>query len=157
MAAINHGGTFYRLDKSSQSGDCGEANVMALHLASKQVMPFAFAVKGIPFGYSLTQVKAQSNCIRAGSFSPFPSCHASGTPGGSSTASTHNPYNEVILSRRPFNEGIKGCSRGPARYGLRPSHYCPLELQEPAHRKASDRLPSCNPAERCCFKNELCL
>ena len=25
MAAINHGGTFYRLDKSSQSGDCGEA------------------------------------------------------------------------------------------------------------------------------------
>jgi len=72
MAAINHGGTFYRLDKSSQSGDCGEANVMALHLASKQVMPFAFAVKGIPFGYSLTQVKAQSNCIRAGSFSPLP-------------------------------------------------------------------------------------
>ena len=65
MAAINHGGTFYRLDKSSQSGDCGEANVMALHLASKQVMPFAFAVKGIPSGYSLTQVKAQSNCIRA--------------------------------------------------------------------------------------------
>ena len=87
------------LDKSSQSGDCGEANVMALHLASKQVMPLAFAVKGIPFGYSLTQVKAQSNCIRAGSFLPFPSCHASGTPDGSSTASTHNPYKEVILSR----------------------------------------------------------
>ena len=108
MAAINHGGTFYRLDKSSQSGDCGEANVMALHLASKQVMPFAFAVKGIPFGYSLTQVKAQSNCIRAESFSSFPSCHASGTPYGSSTASTHNPYKEVILSRRPFNEGGKG-------------------------------------------------
>ena len=99
MAAINHGGTFYRLDKSSQSGDCGEANVMALHLASKQVMPFAFAVKGIPFGYSLTQVKAQSNCIRAGSFSPFPSFHASGKPGGSSTASTHNPYKEVIFNR----------------------------------------------------------
>jgi len=58
MAAINHGGTFYRLDKSSQSGDCGEANIMALHLASKQVTPFAF--KGIPLGYSLTQVKAQS-------------------------------------------------------------------------------------------------
>jgi len=72
MAAINHRGTFYRLDKSSQSGDCGEANVMALHLASKQIMPFAFAVKGIPFGYSLTQVKAQSNCIRAGSFAPLP-------------------------------------------------------------------------------------
>jgi len=35
MAAVNQGGTFYRLDKSSQSGDCGEANVMALHLASK--------------------------------------------------------------------------------------------------------------------------
>ena len=47
MAAINHGGTFYRLDKSSQSDNCGETNVMALHLASKQVMPFAFAFKGI--------------------------------------------------------------------------------------------------------------
>jgi hypothetical protein len=45
---------------------------MALHHASKQVMPFAFTVKGIPFGYSLTQVKAQSNCIRAESFSPLP-------------------------------------------------------------------------------------
>jgi hypothetical protein len=60
MAAINHGGTFYRLDKSSQSGDCGEANVMALHKQEAQVMALAFAFKGIPFGYSLTQVKAQS-------------------------------------------------------------------------------------------------
>ena len=134
MAAINHGGTFYRLDKSSQSGDCGEANVMALHLASKQVMPFAFAVKGIPFGYSLTQVKAQSNCIRAGSFSPFPSCHASGTPGGSSTASTHNPYKEVILSRRPFNEGVKGCTRGPPT---------PLRTCSPSHDPAlKNKRPS---------------
>jgi len=59
MAAINHGDTFYRLDESSQSGDCGEANVMwPCILQSKQVMPFAFAFKGIPFGYSLTQVKA---------------------------------------------------------------------------------------------------
>ena len=120
MAAINHGGTFYRLEKSSQSGDCGDANIMwPCTLQSKQVMPFAFAVKGIPFGYSLTQVEAQSNCIRAGSFPPFPSCHASGTPGGSSTASTHNSYKEVILSRRPFNEGVKGCTRAPQpRYGL---------------------------------------
>ena len=134
MAAINHGGTFYRLDKSSQSGDCGEANVMALHLASKQVMPFAFAFKGIPFGYSLTQVKAQSNCIRAGSFSPFPSCHASGTPGGSSTASTHNPYKEVILSRRPFNEGVKGCTRGPPT---------PLRTCSPSHDPAlKNKRPS---------------
>jgi hypothetical protein len=134
MAAINHGGTFYRLDKSSQSGDCGEANVMALHLASKQVMPFAFAVKGIPFGYSLTQVKAQSNCIRAGSFSPFPSCHASGTPGGSSTASTHNPYKEVILSRRPFNEGVKGCTRAPPT---------PLRTCSPSHDPAlKNKRPS---------------
>jgi hypothetical protein len=44
--------------------------------------------------------------------------------------------------------------RGPARYGLRPSHYFPLELQQPAHRKASDRLPSFKLAERCCLKNQ---
>jgi len=72
MAAINHGGTFYRLEESSQSGDCGEANVMALHLASKQVMPFAFAVKGIPFGKASLKLKRKANCIRAGSFSPLP-------------------------------------------------------------------------------------
>ena len=96
MAAINHGGTFYRLGESSQSGDCGEANVMALHLASKQVMPFAFAFKGIPFGYSLTQVKGKATASKQESFLPFPSCHASGTPGGSSTASTHNLCKEVI-------------------------------------------------------------
>ena len=99
MAAINHGGTFYRLDKSSQSGDCGEANVMALHLASKQVMPFAFAVKGIPFGYSLTQVKAQSNCIQAGSFSPLPLLPSSRN---GLTASLLliplTPYKEVIFN-----------------------------------------------------------
>lgn len=107
-------------NKSSQSGDCGEANVMALHLASKQVMPFAFAVKGIPFGYSLTQVKAQRNCIRAGSFSPPPPF---ATSRNGLTASLLliplTPYKEVILSRRPFNEGVKGCTRPPQpRYGL---------------------------------------
>ena len=60
MVAINHSGTFYRLDKSSQSGDCGEANVMVLHLASKQVMPFAFAVKGIPFGKASLKLKRKA-------------------------------------------------------------------------------------------------
>ena len=60
MAAINHGGTFYRLEESSQSGDCGEANVMALHLASKQVMPFAFPVKGIPFGKASLKLKRKA-------------------------------------------------------------------------------------------------
>jgi len=72
MAAINHGGIFYRFDKSSQSGDCGEANVMSWHHASKQVMPFAFAVKGIPFGKASLKLKRKANFIRAGSFSPLP-------------------------------------------------------------------------------------
>jgi hypothetical protein len=57
MAAINHGGTFYRLIKVHSLVTVANKR----HgLARKQVMPFAFAVKGIPFGYSLTQVKAQS-------------------------------------------------------------------------------------------------
>jgi hypothetical protein len=116
MAAINHGGTFYRLDKSSQSGDCGEANVMALHLASKQVMPFAFAVKGIPFGYSLTQVKAQSNCIRAGSFLPPPPfVHP---PRNGLTASLLliplTPYKEDLIGR--IQQG--GIGAVQPRYGL---------------------------------------
>jgi len=150
MAAINHGGTFYRLDESSQSGDCGEANVMALHLASKQVMPFAFAVKGIPFGYSLTQVKAQSNCIRAGSFSPFPSCHASGTPGGSSTASTHNPYKEVILSAGGHSTKGLRAVRGPQpRYGLAvlPMTLLSRTIAYPSERDLNNRF-SYNLVER---------
>jgi len=70
MAAINHGGTFYRLDKSSQSGDCGEANVMALYLASKQVMPFAFAVKGIPFGKASLKLKRKATASKQDHFRP---------------------------------------------------------------------------------------
>ena len=151
MAAINHGGTFYRLDKSSQSGDCGEANVMALHLASKQVMLFLFAVKGIPFGYSLTQVKAQSNCIRAGSFSPLPLLPSSRN---GLTASLLliplTPYNEVILSRRLFNEGVKGCARGPQpRYGLAvlPMILLSRTNARPSERDLNNRF-SCNLTER---------
>ena len=151
MAAINHGGTFYRLIKVRSLVTAAKANVMwPCILQSKQVMPFAFAVKGIPFGYSLTQVKAQSNCIRAGSFSPFPSCHASGTPGGSSTASTHNPYKEVILSRRPFNEGVKGCTRAPQpRYGLAvlPMTLLSRTNARPSERDLNNRF-SCNLTER---------
>ena len=151
MAAINHGGTFYRLDKSSQSGDCGEANVMALHLASKQVMPFAFAVKGIPFGYSLTQVKAQSNCIRAGSFSPLPLLPSSRNGlTASLLLNPLTPYKEVILSRRPFNEGVKGCTRGPQpRYGLAvlPMILLSRTNARPPERDLNNRF-SCNLTER---------
>ena len=137
MAAINHGGTFYRLIKVRSLVTAAKQTSWPCILQSKQVMPFAFAFKVIPFGYSLTQVKAHSNCIRAGSFSSFPSCHASGTPGGSSTASTHNLYNEVILSRRPFNEGVKGCTRGPQpRYGLA---VLPMTLLSRTNARPSER------------------
>ena len=74
MAAINHGGTFYRLDESSQSGDCGDANGMTLHLASKQVMPFAFAVKGIPFGKASLKLKRKATASEQGHSRP--SLHA---------------------------------------------------------------------------------
>ena len=74
MAAINHGGTFYRLDESSQSGDCGEANVMALHLASKQVMPFAFAVKFRSAIASL-KLKRKATASEQDHSRPSPFCH----------------------------------------------------------------------------------
>jgi len=151
MAAINHGGTFYRLDKSSQSGDCGEANVMALHLASKQVMPFAFAVKGIPFGYSLTQVKAQSNCIRAGSFSPLPLLPSSRN---GLTASLLliplTPYKEVIFNREDSTRVNRGCTRPPQpRYGLAvlPMTLLSRTNARPSERDLNNRF-SCNLTER---------
>ena len=42
-----------------------------------------------------------------------------------------------------------GCRELAARF----SSLCPQE-QEPAHRKASDRLPYFKLAERCCLKNQ---
>ena len=113
MAAINYGGTFYRLDESSQSGDCGEANVMALHLASKQVMPLAFAAKCIPFGKASLKLKRKATASEQDHSRP--SLHA--MPPERLAApprllpTTH--FKEVILSRRPFNEGVKGCTRAP--------------------------------------------
>ena len=151
MAAINHGGTFYRLDKSSQSGDCGEANVMALHLASKQVMPFAFAVKGIPFGYSLTQVKAQSNCIQAGSFSPLPLLPSSRNGlTASLLLNPLSPYKEVIFNREDSTRGYRGCTRGPQpRYGLAvlPMILLSRTNARPSERDLNNRF-SCNLTER---------
>ena len=151
MAAINHGGTFYRLDKSSQSGDCGEANVMALHLASKQVMPFAFAVKGIPFGYSLTQVKAQSNCIRAGSFSPLPLLPSSRNGlTASLLLNPLTPYKEVIFNREDSTRGYRGYTRAPQpRYGLAvlPMILLSRTNARPSERDLNNRF-SCNLTER---------
>ena len=43
-----------------------KANVMALHLASKQVMPFAFAVKGIPFGKASLKLKRKATASEQG-------------------------------------------------------------------------------------------
>jgi len=93
MAAINHGGTFYRLDESSQSGDCGEANVMALHLASKQVMPRSHSqLKALRSAIASLKLKRKATASEQDH--SHPSLHAMppGTPGGSSTASTHTPY-----------------------------------------------------------------
>ncbi len=107
------------------------------------------AFKVIPLGYSLTQVKAQSNCIRAGSFAPLPPDRP---PESLSLplASTHNPYKEVILSRRPFNEGVKGCTRGPQpRYGLAvlPMILLSRTIAYPAERDLNNRF-SYNLVER---------
>ena len=120
MAAINHGGTFYRLDKSSQSGDCGEANVMALHLASKQVMPFAFAVKGIPFGKASLKLKRKATASKQDHSRPAPFCHP---PRNGLTASLLliplTPYKEVIFNREDSTRVHRGCTRPPQpRYGL---------------------------------------
>jgi hypothetical protein len=70
---------------------------MALHLASKQVMPFAFAFKGIPFGKASLKLKRKATASEQGHSRPSLHAMPPGTPGGSSTASTHNLYGEVIL------------------------------------------------------------
>jgi len=79
---------------------------MALHKQEAQVMALACAVKGIPFGYSLTQVKAQSNCIRAESFSPLPLLPSSQKrPDGLPPAYPSHPIKGSDIESGGFNKG----------------------------------------------------
>ena len=134
MAAINHGGTFYRLIKvRSLVTAAKQTSWPCILRASKSCRSHSQLFRS---AIASLKLKRKANCIRAGSFSSFPSCHASGTPYGSSTASTHNPYKEVILSRRPFNEGVKGCTRAPQpRYGLAVLPMILLSKKTPVHRQ----------------------
>ncbi len=59
------------------------------------------------------------------------------------------PYKVAVINREASIRGNMGCRELAARF----SSPCPQE-QEPAHRKASDRLPSFKLAERCCLKNQ---
>jgi len=139
MAAINQGGTFYRLDKSSQSGDCGQSKRHGL--ARKQVMPFAFAVKG--FRSAIASLKLKRKATASEQDHSRPSLHAMSPV--RLAASTHNLYKEVILSRRPFNEGVKGACTPPPP--------TPLRTCSPSHDPAlkNNRLPSGTRSEQSLF------
>ena len=117
MAAINHGGTFYRLIKvRSLVTAAKQTSWPCILQASKSCRSHSQL-----FRSAIASLKLKRKATASEQVHSHPSLHAMppGTPGGSSTASTHNPYKEVILSRRPFNEGVKGCTRGPQpRYGL---------------------------------------
>ena len=150
MAAINHGGTFYRLIKVRSLVTAAKQTSWPCILRASKSCRSHSQLKAFRSAIASLKLKRKANCIRAGSFSPFPSCHASGTPGGSSTASTHNPYKEVILSRRPFNEGVKGCTRPPQpRYGLAvlPMILLSRTNARPSERDLNNRF-SCNLTER---------
>ena len=69
-----------------------------------------------------------------------------GTPSGSSTASFPIPYEEGVIEPEAIQR--KGLRVEAQLRTFSPSHYHVLEIQESAHRKASHRLPSYNPAER---------
>ena len=144
MAAINHGGTFYRLIKVRSLVTAAKQTSWPCILRASKSCRSHSQLKAFRSAIASLKLKRKANCIRAGSFSPFPSCHASGTPDGSSTASTHNPYKEVILSRRPFNEGVKGCTRPPPT---------PLRTCSPSHDPAlkNNRLPSGTRSEQSLF------
>jgi len=84
------------------------------------------------------KLKRKANCIRAGSFSSFPSCHASGTPYGSSTASTHNLYKEVILRAGGHStKGLRAVRGAPnPATDLQSFPWSCSQEQTPVHRNA---------------------
>ena len=140
------------LPLGTQSGDCGDANVMwPCILQSKQVMPFAFAVKGIPFGKASLKLKRKANCIRAGSFSPLPLLPSSRNGlTASLLLNPLTPYKEVIFNREDSIRGHRGCTRGPQpRYGLAvlPMILLSRTNARPSERDLDNRF-SCNLTER---------
>ena len=148
MAAINHGGTFYRLIKvRSLVTAAKQTSWPCILQASKSCRSHSQLFRS---AIASLKLKRKANCIRAGSFSSFPSCHASGTPGGSSTASTHNLYKEVIFNREDSTRGHRGCTRGPQpRYGLAvlPMILLSRTNARPSERDLNNRF-SCNLTER---------
>ena len=150
MAAINHGGTFYRLIKVRSLVTAAKQTSWPCILRASKSCRSHSQLKAFRSAIASLKLKAKQLHPSRIILSPFPSCHASGTPGGSSTASTHNPYKEVILSRRPFNEGVKGCTRGPQpRYGLAvlPMILLSRTNARPSERDLNNRF-SCNLTER---------
>ena len=118
MAAINHGGTFYRLDESSQSGDCGEANVMALQ-GSKSCRSHS-QLKAFRSAIASLKLKRKATASEQSHSRPSPFCHP---PRNGLTASLLliplTPYKEVIFNREDSTRVNRGCTRGPQpRYGL---------------------------------------
>jgi len=121
MAAINHGGTFYRLVKSSQSGDCGEANVMwpCILQASKSCRSHS-QLKAFRSAIASLKLKRKATASEQGHSRPSPFCHP---PRNGLTASLLlnplTPYKEVIFNREDSTRVNRGCTRAPQpRYGL---------------------------------------
>ena len=138
------------LIECSQSGDCGEANVMALHLASKSCRSHS-QLKAFRSAIASLKLKRKANCIRAGSFSPLPLLPSSRN---GLTASLLliplTPYKEVIFNREDSTRGYKGCTRPPQpRYGLAvlPMILLSRTNARPSERDLNNRF-SCNLTER---------
>ncbi len=79
-----------------------------------------------------------------GYFRPSPLAILPNRPEASHLLIPLTPYKVAVIDREDSIRGNRGCRELAARL----SSPCPQE-QEPAHRKASDRLPSFKLADRC--------
>jgi len=119
MAAINHGGTFYRLIKVRSLVTAAEQTSWPCILQASKSCRSHSQLKAFRSAIASLKLKRKATASEQGHSRP--SLHA--MPPERLAApprllpTTH--IRKVILSRRPFNEGVKGWTRPPQpRYGL---------------------------------------
>ena len=108
-----------------------------------QLKAFRSAIASLKLKRKATASEQDHSCP-----SPFPSSRNG--LAASLLLNPLTPYKEVILSRRPFNEGVKGCTRGlQPRYGLAvlPMILLSRTNARPSERDLNNRF-SCNLTER---------
>ena len=120
MAAINHGGTFYRLIKVRSLVTAAKQTSWPCILQASKSCRSHSHLKAFRSAIASLKLKRKATASEQSHSRPSPFCHP---PRNGLTASLLliplTPYKEVIFNREDSTRVYRGCTRGPQpRYGL---------------------------------------